>query len=474
MSDPTDNGERPDRSERNSARSNERAARNNERSGQGTPRSGSDRPARSGDRPDRPARSDDRPDRPARSNDRPDRPARSDDRPARSYSDRPDRPARSGDRPDRPARSSDRQPGRPTGDRDRGPRQGGAPRPPREGEKKLWTDKGAPARGNKDAGARNAAAAAEWEDRDPFNTRSVRSRHDDPIIPDDVTPDDLDRVARNELKTLAKDNAEGVAQHLAMAARLIESDPALAHQHALSAARRAGRIGVVRETLAITAYATGDYALALRELRTHRRITGRDDQLPLMVDCERALGRPDKALELARSIPKASLPVPVQVELAIAMSGARLDQGNPQAALQEVTIPQLDPTRVFSYSPDLFAAYATCLEDLGRDAEAETWWAHADTAQEALDQRDLGIDGETIDIFEDDIYEDDLYAEDATVEDETVQAGTGDGNSVDGESADIDSDTDTAATPDAEETDAPTDTVEPAEPADENAENHDR
>ena len=31
---------------------------------------------------------------------------------------------------------------------------------------------------------------------------------------------------------------------------------------------RGGRIGVVRETLAITAYATGDFALALRELRT--------------------------------------------------------------------------------------------------------------------------------------------------------------------------------------------------------------
>src|SRR5690606_19036933 len=110
----------------------------------------------------------------------------------------------------------------------------------------------------------------------------------------DVTPADLDRVARNELKTLSKENAEGVARHLAMAARLIDQDPELAHAHATSAARRAGRIGVVRETLAITAYATGDFALALRELRTYRRITGRDDQLPMMVDSERGLGRPDK------------------------------------------------------------------------------------------------------------------------------------------------------------------------------------
>jgi hypothetical protein len=448
MSEPTEHGDRADRPARTN-RSNERAARNNDRtngsaaaSDRGTARperNDAERPPRSNDRPaynadrpapsnsDRPARSNDRPsynsDRPARSNDRPsynaDRPARSNDRP--SYNS--DRPARSNDRP---ARSSDRQPG--TG------------HPP---AKKLWTDGGAPARNNRDAGERNAAAnaqaAQDWEDRDPFNTRSVRPRHDDPIIPEDALASDLDRVARNELKTLAKDNAEGVAQHLVMAARLIESDPATAHLHALSAARRAGRIGVVRETLAITAYAIEDYALALRELRTYRRITGRDDQLPLMVDSERALGRPDKALELARSVPKSSLPVPVQVELAIAMSGARLDQGNPTAALQELTIPQLNPSVVFSYSPALFAAYATCLEDLGRDEDAELWWAHADTAADALAERDTDDDGETIDIIEDDL-DDDAYSEysdDITIDDEVDVEASGDTESS---TKDVDSD----------------------------------
>jgi hypothetical protein len=418
VSDASEPGDRPDRPARNTARSNERAARNNDR---GNAERGADRPAR-------PERNDAQ--RPPRSNDRPsynsDRPARSNDRPAYNA----DRPARSNDRPsynsDRPARSSDRQPG--TG------------RPP---AKKLWTDGGAPARNNRDAGERNAAAnaqaAQDWEDRDPFNTRSVRPRHDDPIIPEDALASDLDRVARNELKTLAKDNAEGVAQHLVMAARLIESDPATAHLHALSAARRAGRIGVVRETLAITAYAIEDYALALRELRTYRRITGRDDQLPLMVDSERALGRPDKALELARSVPKSSLPVPVQVELAIAMSGARLDQGNPTAALQELTIPQLNPSVVFSYSPALFAAYATCLEDLGRDEDAELWWAHADTAADALAERDTDDDGETIDIIEDDL-DDDAYSEysdDITIDDEVDVEASGDTESS---TKDVDSD----------------------------------
>jgi hypothetical protein len=272
---------------------------------------------------------------------------------------------------------------------------------PREGEKRLWTRGGAPARGDRDARERETP-----EDRDPFGTRSVRSRHDDPIIPEDALASDLDRVARNELKTLSKENAEGVAQHLVMAARLIESDPALAHQHAISAARRAGRIGVVRETLAITAYAVGDYALALRELRTYRRITGRNDQLPMMVDSERGLDRPDKALEEGRSVPRASLPVPVQVELAIAMSGARLDLGQTDAALAELQIPQLDPDTAFSYSPGLFDAYATVLEELGRDEEAGEWFARSDRAVAALEAAEGGdgADGdEIIEVIEEEL-----------------------------------------------------------------------
>ena len=259
-------------------------------------------------------------------------------------------------------------------------------------------------------------SAQEIEDRDPFGTKSVRTRHDDPVIPDDVQPKDLDRVARSQLKTLSKENADGVAQHLAMVARLIDTDPALAHAHAVSAARRAGRIAVVRETLAITAYSIGDFALALRELRTYRRISGRDDQLPLMVDSERGLGRPDRALELGRSVPRGSLTVEVQVLLAIAMSGARLDLGQTDAALDELQIPQLDPKTAFSWSPALFDAYAAVLEDLGREAEAEEWWQRSDRASDAIDAGDREPEDDVIEIVEEGqdgvVLEEDEEAED--------------------------------------------------------------
>jgi 23S rRNA pseudouridine2605 synthase len=270
-----------------------------------------------------------------------------------------------------------------------------------DGEKKLWTREGRPARG--DRGARDLERELTEEERLARELRSVRPRHEDPEIPDEVQARDLDKVARNELRTLSKDNADWVARHLVMAARLIEDEPELAHSHALSAARRAGRIGVVRETLAITAYAIGDFALALRELRTHRRISGSNDQLPLMVDSERGVGRADRALELGRSVDRAALPADVQVSLAIAMSGARLDLGQNEAALTELEIPQLDPNRAFSWSPDLFHAYADVLDELGRGADASVWRERATRAERALGTAEDEGGDETIDVFEEDV-----------------------------------------------------------------------
>lgn len=314
----------------------------------------------------------------------PQRPGRRDDAP---------RSGSSGPRSSRPTGS-----GRPTGaGRPAGAgRPDSSGRPPRDGEKKLWTKDGKPARNDRRAG--NRIEELSEEEKQARALRSVRTRHDDPEIPEKVTAKDLDRIARNELKTLSKENAEEVARHLAMAAQLIESDPELAHRHAVSASRRAGRIGVVRETLAITAYATGDFALAIRELRTYRRISGSNEQLALMVDSERGVGRPDRALEVGRSVPRSELSVPVQVAVAIAMSGARLDMGQAEAALGELEIAQLDPNVAFSYSAELFAAYAEVLEELGRTEDAELWRDRADRADVAMgdDEEDL------IEVFEED------------------------------------------------------------------------
>lgn len=309
--------------------------------------------------------------------------------------ERSDRPPRD----DRPRRSSGpqgagaRKPGAPK--RDGAPRRDGAP----QGSGAPQRSGGPKREGTGYRGPRPAGAGRPERPNRPDGDND-RPRHDDPTIPEAVTGKELDRIARNELKTLAKENADRVAQHLVMAGMLIDEDPALAHRHAQAAARRAGRIALTRETLAITAYAVGDFALALRELRTYRRISGSNEQLPLMVDCERGLGRPTKALELGRSVDRRTLSVPTRVELAIAMSGARLDLGQTAEALTELEIPQLDASTAYSWSPALFDAYAIVLAELGRDEEAAEWGRRADIAAEALAAAGTDEGDETIEIVE--------------------------------------------------------------------------
>lgn len=206
-----------------------------------------------------------------------------------------------------------------------------------------------------------------------------------------------------------------------MASMLIETDIALAHRHAQAAGRRAGRVSVVRETLAITAYAVEDYTLALRELRTYRRLSGSNEQLPLMVDCERGLGRPEKALELGRSVDRSELTVPTRVELAIAMSGARLDLGQAEQALAELEIPQLDASTAYAYSPALFDAYAVVLAELGREDEAAEWGRRADVAAEAIGAAEGEFD-DIVEIVEEELGDEEPHAVDEDVVIERVDA----------------------------------------------------
>jgi hypothetical protein len=239
------------------------------------------------------------------------------------------------------------------------------------------------------------------------NARDLRSanrpdRERSPEIDEDVTGKELDRATQHQIKTLESNSAEWVARHLVMAGRLIDDEPELAFQHALAASRRGGRLAAVREAVGLTAYAAGHYGEALREFRTYRRISGSNVHLPVMADCERGLGRPDRALDAVRSEEAQDLDAPGKVELAIVASGARADLGQLDAAVAELEIPQLDINRAFSYSPRLFRAYAEALTAVGRETEAGKWQRQAVVAEEALglgmaeepDIIDLGWDEE--------------------------------------------------------------------------------
>ena len=184
-----------------------------------------------------------------------------------------------------------------------------------------------------------------------------------------MTFSDLDRAARAPLRTLTKDNAERVGRHLVMVGRLIDDEPELAYEHAQAAVQRAGRVDVVREAAGLTAYRTGRYAEALRELRTVRRLNGSSEHLPIMADCERGLGRPERAITLSQEPEAETLEADGKVELAIVVSGARLDLGEPDAALATLASPLVRAAKGV-LAVRVAQARATALEAAGRTDEA--------------------------------------------------------------------------------------------------------
>ncbi|MFD2771632.1 hypothetical protein ACFS33_14950 [Cellulomonas phragmiteti] len=205
----------------------------------------------------------------------------------------------------------------------------------------------------------------------------------DPVVPDDVTFSLLDRDVRGRLRTLSKDNADRVGRHLVMVGRLLDDDAEAAYEHAQAAVRRAGRVDVVREAAGLAAYRTGRYAEALRELRTVRRLNGSSEHLAIMADAERGLGRPERAIALAQEPEASTLDADTQIELAIVVSGARLDLGQAEAAVAALSGPSVRAARGL-VAARVAQARAAALDAAGRADEAATELAAY--SQETLDE----------------------------------------------------------------------------------------
>ncbi|MBT0568689.1 HAD-IIA family hydrolase [Williamsia sp. CHRR-6] len=217
-------------------------------------------------------------------------------------------------------------------------------------------------------------------DRDRDQRRGGSTRAPEPALPDDVVPQDLDPEIRRDLRTLDRQNADAVARHLIMAARLLDEDPPLALEHARAARGRASRVGVVREAVGIAAYNVGDWTEALSELRTARRMSGNITLLPLIADCERGLGRPERAIDIARSEEGRGLTGDEATEMRIVESGARIDMGEFDKAVVTLQGAGLDPALRGTAPARLFYAYGTALHAAGRRDEAVTWFMNAAAA----------------------------------------------------------------------------------------------
>lgn len=175
---------------------------------------------------------------------------------------------------------------------------------------------------------------------------------------------------RRELSTLNKATAEAVACHLVAAGMLLDEDPQAALRHAQAARSRSTRITAIREAVGIAAYHCGDWAQALAELRAARRMGSKSALLPLIADCERGLGRPQRAIELAAGDDAAKLEGDEADELRIVVAGARADLGQLEQALTVLSTPAVDPERTGSTVARLHYAHAETLMALGRETEA--------------------------------------------------------------------------------------------------------
>jgi tetratricopeptide (TPR) repeat protein len=179
--------------------------------------------------------------------------------------------------------------------------------------------------------------------------------------------------------------------------------------------------------VAITAYLAEHYDEALTEFRAVRRMTGNHEVLAMMADCERALGRPEKALTLTRDKHARDLSEATQIELLIVAAGARRDLGQTAAAIQTLEVPELTKRTRAEWLPRLRYAYADALEEAGRTDEALIWFHRAAGVDAegttGAAERAAQLEGlEFTDLDEADDYEDETYDEQANVSGEKDDA----------------------------------------------------
>ena len=206
------------------------------------------------------------------------------------------------------------------------------------------------------------------------------------------------------MRTLPEGLAEVVAKYLVAADNALEAEDIEGAREFVKAAKsRAGRVAAVREAVGITAYLAGDYAEAAAELRAVRRMSGSNEYLAMLADCERGLGRPQKALELAKEGLATEKDPAARVELLLVAAGARVDLGQVDAAVVVLQVPELTKLPKGTPRARLQYAYADFLEQAGRSHEAQEWLIRAAESdiEGATDAAELLADDDEIEFLAD-------------------------------------------------------------------------
>ena len=133
------------------------------------------------------------------------------------------------------------------------------------------------------------------------------------------------------------------------------------------------RSTVVRELLGLAHYRADHWRDAARELAAFRRLSGSTEQNPVLADCHRALGRPERAVELCDEI-EAHIAAPIRYEGAIVAAGALADLGRVDDGIARLERLDLDPAVAAEHHLRAWYVLADLLERRGRFSQSLHWF----------------------------------------------------------------------------------------------------
>ncbi len=197
----------------------------------------------------------------------------------------------------------------------------------------------------------------------------------------------LPKWVRDEIvRSTPKDRREPAMNHLTKAmADFADERYGAAVPELRKAKKLSPRSSVIRELLGLSAYRSGQWDEALRELRTFRRITGDLIHMPVEMDCLRALGRKEDVTKTWERIQSHDISPAINHEARVVYASFLLDEGRAREAW-----PIIKPGRLIaSPSPGelrrWFVAARVALEAGDKDA--------ARRIVAALDEQDLDFEG---------------------------------------------------------------------------------
>lgn len=129
-----------------------------------------------------------------------------------------------------------------------------------------------------------------------------------------------------------------------------------------------------REFLGLAYYRAGRWNEAARELSAFRRISGSTEQNPVLADCYRAMGKPERAVELCDEIDRSAVHEAVYFEGAIVAAGALTDMNRLDEAVARLEALDLRPDVAEDHHIRAWYMIGDLLVRRGRFTQAREWF----------------------------------------------------------------------------------------------------